>query len=252
VARRNLDLAVVALAAAFGAGVEAATSSPVAALVPGLLLALLAPGYAVAAALLPRTSGDRAERAMVVVGCGLAALVLTSVLLAAAGIRFDSSRTDALLAVTFTCCAIAAARRGGEARSTRHLPRISPRAALAVVPIAAMLAGAAVVARVPAKNVSGYTSLWVGPASSSPQGTFLVGVRSDETAVMSYLLTAREGGRVVLSKAVTLRPGQSWTASASIGTVTAGLTKTVEVRLVNQASPAKVYRHVYLTFGSGF
>jgi hypothetical protein len=252
VARRNLDLAVVALTAVFGAAVGTATGSAVAALIPGLLLALLAPGYAVAAALLPRPSVDRAERAMVVVGCGLATLVLTSVLIAAAGIRVDSSRTVALLVVTVTCCAIAALRRRGDAGSTRQLPNISRRAALAAVPIAAMLAGAAVIARVPAKNVSGYTSLWVGPMTASPRGTFSVGVRSEETAVSSYLVTARVGGRVVLSKPVTLRPGETWTASGSVGAVTSGLSKTVDVELVNESNPAKVYRRVYFTFGSEF
>src|SRR5690348_4507488 len=154
---------------------------------------------------------------MVVVGCGLATLVLTRILIAAAGIRVDSSCAVAPLVVTLIGCGIAAVRRRGEAGSTRQLPRISRRAALAVIPIAAMLAAAAVIARVPARNVSGYTSLWVGPTAASPQGTFSVGARSEETAVTSYLVTAREGGRVVLSKAVTLRPGQSWTASGSVG-----------------------------------
>jgi uncharacterized membrane protein len=255
VARRNLDLVAVSVAAVAGAGVSPVTSLPAAAaLVPGVLLALVAPGYAVAAALMPRPSVDRSERAMLVAGCGLATLVLTSILIAGAGIRLDlASWAVALLVVTLSCCGVAALRRRRAAVSwtALRLPTVSRGTWLAVISVAAMILGATAIARIPAGNVTGYSSLWIDPTAGD-EGAFSVGVRSNETAVTSYIVTARTGGRVVLTRKLTLRPGQSWTGSASVGAVTAGFARTVRVRLVDEDDPAKVYRHVDFTFGSGF
>ena len=92
----------------------------------------------------------------------------------------------------------------------------------------------------------GFTLLWALPEDAT-RGAFTVGVRSDELATTAYVLTARSGTTVVLSRRITLRPGESWTAT---GTRAPAIAQGLVVSLARATRPGTVYRRVHLALGA--
>ena len=154
--------------------------------------------------------------------------------------------------MTLAASGVAAWRRArlrpaGSAASTgaRVAPLSPARLALTCAALALVVASL-VLARQPASHVQGFTILWALPKDEA-RGAFAVGVKSDELRTTSYVLTAVSGTHVVLRRRVTLRPGESWSTSA---TRTPSIAKVLEVSLAKAARPATAYRRVHLALGA--
>ncbi len=247
-ARPDRDLAAAAGVAALAALAVATTGDAAVRAVPGILLALFVPGYALSVALFPERRGDGFERLLLALGSSLAISVLAAVALdQAPGGLNARSWCIALAAVTLVSCGVGARRRRAHPRRAAGAPRRIRLAAVALACAAcAPVAGALAIARLPATGVQGYTLLWALPKDEA-QGTFTVGVRSYELTTTSYVVTARSGTRVVLQRRVTLRPGESWSAAA---TRAPSIARAVEVALAKAAHPGSTYRRVHLALGA--
>ena len=260
-ARRNLDLVLVGAAAGFALLTAAVSGSGVARAIPGVVLVLFAPGYALSVALLPTRPSDRFERALLAIGTSIAVAIVVSVGLNAAGVELGAGTWGAALAgVTLLGCVIGARRRARlESAEAIEAPRervpagrrLTPALLGSVLAALALVAGALALSRRPASHVRGFTSLWALP-SHRVRGAFSVGVTSNELHTTHYLVTALAGRRVVLRQRLTLEPGQSWRRTGSVGAVPPGSSKALRVRLVDAARPDRVYRSVDLDFGGGF
>jgi uncharacterized membrane protein len=100
-------------------------------------------------------------------------------------------------------------RRNREGRQRPRLPRLRARDALLLLAAAAVAAGAVAFARtaLPAKNVQGYTALWLLPGHNR---SMRVGITSGELHPMTYQLRLRLGPRHAYTRSVSLEPGQRW------------------------------------------
>jgi hypothetical protein len=256
VARRNVDLTGAAVLAALAALAVLVTDDAAARAVPGSLLVLFVPGYALSVALLPERRRDHLERLLLALGSSISISVIGAVALneTPAGLT-AGSWCVALTTVTLVTCGVGAWRRrqlspAGESAATRATTARARRIPLVRVGLASMalalVAGALAIARLPSSNVDGFTILWAIPKDAAA-GDFAVGVRSDELSTTSYLLTAVSGTNVVLRRRVTLRPGESWSTTA---TRKASSAQVVEVSLAKAARPQTVYRQVHLALGA--
>jgi hypothetical protein len=256
--RRNADLALLAAATLLAAAVVELVASPWARALPGCFLVLFAPGYALTVMLFPAASLERLERALLALGLSIAIAIVGSVAVAETPARLD---TRSWLG-TFAAVTLAAAGAGAWRRSWRAEPSARPAASARPVlawssvfaraamgcAVVALVAAAVAFARQPAANVTGYTLLWAVPKDAA-RGSFALGVTSDELQTTSYLLKATSGRRVVLERRLTLRPGETWRASGSVGTPGPLTTKVLDVVLYRLGSTALPYRHVDLSFG---
>jgi uncharacterized membrane protein len=259
VARRNLDLKLVGWGTVVAALLVTATPWSVARVVSGAFLALLAPGYGLSAALLPRRPGDRFSRAMLGLGMSLAFVVVAAVVLNGAGVPLtERSWCVVLTVVTLVACVVAARRReapsveeseplaaDGRSLLTR---RLVPATIALVLCAVALVGGAFALARQPAANVTGYSELWALRAHGAP-AAFSVGVTCDELKRTSYIVKARVGSSFVLRRRITLRPGRSWQWSGRVPNLSPVFGKTLQVVLVKTRRPDRVYRRVRLTLG---
>jgi uncharacterized membrane protein len=226
------------------------TRSPAIRLLPGLLLALVLPGYAASSALL-RGQGESSERVTVAVGLSISITALT-------GIVLDRTRwglTDrtwalTLAGITLVGCvgaSFSAPTVGRRDVSRRQRPRARSAVVYAAVALLAAVAaaGAVVVAREPAKAApgDGYTALWIAPRKTA--GRFIVGVRSSELRARRYVLVGRARGRAVFRRAFLLSSGEAWTMTDELPR--AVLPARLTVRLYLRNRPRKAYRHVSLT-----
>lgn len=229
--------------------VVAATDDALVRAVPGILLVLFAPGYAFSVALLPERRGDAVERLLLALGSSLALAVAGAVALDQTVGLTARSWCAALGAMTLASAAVGARRRRPRQRRSDGAGaawRIAPAAGAMACAACVFAATAIVIAQRPAGGVQGFTILWALPKDAA-RGDFAVGVRSDELRTTSYVLTARSGSTVVLLRRVTLRPGASWTATA---TRDPSIAQALEVSLEKSARPGVVYRSVHLALGS--
>jgi hypothetical protein len=267
VSRADLDLKLVALAALEGLVVATAVDQTAARVVPAILLALVAPGYALSVALLPE-SRDGFERCLLALGLSLCVIVLGGLILDLTPWGLTSrSWGISLAAFTLAACALAKRRRSAVApaatpdeKSQESSPpaprrRVPTKASIGVAAVAAMVLGAVLIARLPSSSahVRGFTALWAVPVSET-NSSFSIGIRSDELRTTSYRVVARAGPSVVFRRHVTLRPGGQWLAEGRFaGALPAGTGKELRVSLYKDDRPTVVYRRVYLTFGgTGF
>jgi uncharacterized membrane protein len=261
--RANLDLKLAALAAVEGLVVATAVDQTAARVVPAILLALVAPGYALSVALLPQAR-DGYERLLLALGLSVCVIVIGGLILDLTPWGLTSlSWGISLAAFTLAACALAQRRRSAaaaepaaDATPKESLPPAARRRALAassiaVAAVAAMVVGAVLIARLPSSSahVNGFTALWAVPVKQS-EASFSIGIRSDEVRTTSYRLVASAGQRVVLRRNVTLRPGEEWLANGRfVRAAPAGAVKELKVLLYRDDRPKVVYRRVHLTFG---
>jgi uncharacterized membrane protein len=261
--RANLDLKLAALAAVEGLVVATAVDQTAARVVPAILLALVAPGYALSVALLPKAR-DGFERCLLALGLSICVLVMGGVILDLTPFGLTSrSWGISLAAFTLAACALAWRRRSeatpeAAATAKRQEPPLPARprrtltvSSLGVAAVAAMVVGAVLIARQPSSSAHarGFTALWAVPVSPI-NSTFSIGIHSDELRTTSYRLIARAGQRVVFRRSVTLRPGQEWLAKGRFATARrAAVVNQLQVSLYRADRPGTVYRHVYVTLG---
>lgn len=267
--RADLDLKLAALAAVEGLIVATAVHQTAARVVPAILLALVAPGYALSVAVLPEKR-DVFERSLLALGLSLCVVVIGGLVLDLTPFGLTSRSWGVSLAVfTLAACALARRRRSAAASeppaavsepdadggsedsrpSAAHRPTLTATS-LGVAAVVAIVAGAVLVARLPTSSahVHGFTVLWAVPVKQS-NSSFSIGIRSDELATTSYSLVARAGGRVMFRRSMTLQPGQEWHASGRFKRLPpVGSVNELQVSLYRAQAPGVVYRRVYVTF----
>ncbi len=248
-------LIVVAVACLSAVVIVLAPGLPVLRAVCSILLVLVLPGYALAAALLPGRFLDLPQRILFSLGLSLVVAVLTGLILNQLNQPLQLNTWDVVLAVFTIIMALVAAwrKRSLGAQPAAGYPyrfRPSWREGLLLV-LALLVAGAALqLARLPTSNpsVSGYTMLWIVPASDGTNQV-RVGVDSQEFTPTRYNLQVLNNGRLLQQWTdVAVEPGNTWQTSIGI-TTTAPLTNTIEARLYRSDQPDQVYRHVSLVRG---
>ena len=246
--RRSADLVATAALATIGALVLI--------VVPGLLplrialalpLLLVLPGYSLTAALFPDRTIDWARRLLLSVALSLSLAVVIALVLndTPFGLR-SASWAGALVVVTWAASGIAAARRQPTTtiEPIARLPRLRPRDAAFFLVAVCVLGGAVAFARtpLPAKNVQGYTALWLLPGSRGGTATVRVGVTSGELHPMSYRLLVRVGSRAAYRQRVELQPGDEFEDSVRIGPAASARRAPIEALLYRVDRPRSIYR----------
>ncbi len=211
--RRRWDLLALAAATIAGACAVLLLPEGPARSLGAAIVCLVAPGYALTAALFPPGAIVAAIRLMSTLLLGLATLAVGAVLLHPTRVGVtDDSWTRLLVAVTLGACVVAFARTPATPRAPRSvaIPRVSLiEAGLLLVAGLAVTAGVAL-SRTPlrAPNVIGHTQVWMFPAGSAGGTELRVGVRSAETRTQAYRLELSVGGvRRVIRSRVVLAPG---------------------------------------------
>jgi hypothetical protein len=175
-----------------------------------LPLLLGVPGYAVTRAAFAGRALDAAQLILLSVGLSVAlAALLALVLDITLGLR-PAAWAIALAGVTVGASAVAAARRRDlEPRRPRPAVRVRGRDALLLGAAGVVACGAVVLARTPlsAKDVEGYTALWIVDAGASDAG-IRVGVTSGELNPVTFRLLVTSGGkRLYEARRLDIRPG---------------------------------------------
>jgi Protein of unknown function (DUF1616) len=204
-------------------------------------LALLLPGYAIAAATFARRSFEWPQFMLYSVALSLCALATGAVVLnfVPGGIRALSWAALLLLVVAGGC--LVAARRRPAAR-----PAASPSWPRPGLPDTAFLLGGllAVVAALvlaattfPAKDAVGDTQLWVVPRTGSGSTGVEVGVGNQEQTAIPFDLLIRIGDRPIVRRSFTLDPGQTRIVRLAAGPRTVGKRVPVVATLLRQNRP---------------
>lgn len=252
--RRDADvllaiaLAVIAVALALLGLTRVAPAAVV-----GALLVLVAPGYAMQAALFPQAPSGPATRWLLTLGTSLCIAVLGGFLLNAAPLGLTPMAWTLLLgAVTVAAGAVAISLRGPTPLPSLRPALPSPRnaafwGAAVVVVVAAFVIDLRSAATQPRP---GFTQLWLLPASGAPAGTVRLGVRNEEGGDTVYEVRLQSGGRTVQRwPAITLKPDESWGATVALP-AGAGAAGPVEVDLYRGGDTSAPYRHAILSPGS--
>jgi hypothetical protein len=181
----------------------------------GLPFVLVAPGYALQAAMLPYGQLGRAETVVLSVGLSLAVVALGGVALnlTTPGL---APRAWLLLigSVTLAGCIAAGAR--WRSPSVTPFERWVPQRldVLSLLAAAAMLTWAYALATAGAvEQRAGFTELWLRPANGSPvaAGPLRIGVRSMELERATFHVEVRGGDAVTFDVArLELGPGETW------------------------------------------
>jgi hypothetical protein len=205
----------------------------------GLPLVLVVPGHTLVALLWRGHPLGLAERAALAVGISLALAALSGLALNWTARGFGGAQSTVLLG-TISLAALA----GGAVRDQLDgaAPPALPRPGLAM----RLLGGTALLLAVAAVAFSvrsaaqergpGFTQAWLVPGSA---GRLDLGVENDQGGAETYRLVLTAGGQTVRQwPAVRLRPGQRWSASA---TLPAG---GAELAVYRSEQPRVVYRSV--------
>ncbi len=232
-------------------------SSPAARLLVGAPLALLTPGYALAAALFPRPTLGGAERLLLTLALSLGSSILCGfgLNLLPWGLR-PATWAAALALLTLACCALALARRSrvGAAAAPEDTPTrlaFSPGQALLFGLALAVVAGTVALARHEAtlQPAADVIQLWMLPAPDVPR-TVRLGVTSVGVAEGRFRLVLSRGGFTLREwPDLAVRPGQTWEERLDLSGGQPG-SGPFEARLYRADRPDEVFRRVAL--GEGF
>lgn len=247
-------LVVLALALALGGVLGTAARMLV-----GLPLVLVAPGYAIVAAVFPRRGPGGPETLLFSVGVSLMVATLGGLALnwTPWGLRGDA--WVALLGIVILGAGtVAAARRGGltTSLSVVRQPRRGPRFLRTTLPL---LATALVLIVTIDMSVmgdlrqphKGFTQLWILPANGNTLGVMRLGVINSEARPTTYRLRLVARGRTVREwRALTLAPSATWQATV---TLSMGLARVgrAEVILWRGSQSRSVYRRAWYSAVSG-
>jgi uncharacterized membrane protein len=212
-------------------------------------LALLLPGYAIAAAAFGARPTGWQRTLVLSLGLSLATLALGGLALnyVPGGIR-SGSWALLLVLVALSCCRVAALRRPSPSHHASSWPRLRLSRTEAGLVLggsaAAAIALALAFATLPAKNALGYTELWISPTGGRAAAGVQIGVSSDEQSAVAYLLQVRLGrSRPPVIRHFTLNPAETHTISLGAAPPPLG-TLPVTALLFRQDDPSTVYRRV--------
>jgi uncharacterized membrane protein len=246
--RGHHDLRIVTAAALVCAAAALLLPFEAARLLFAAPLALVLPGYAIAAASFAHHRLEGPRLGLVSLALSLATLVIGALVLnyMPGGIR--SVSWALLLAIVIVgCCSAAALRRpeAGPAASWR-LPRLKRiDAALLFAGLAAAVAGVVLAqTNLPAKEAIGYTQLWVLPEGGAEATEVQVGVGNQEQHTVPYDLLVRIGDAPLIRRSFVLDPGERRVVRLPAGAQVDGSPVPVVARLLRQNRTDRVYRRV--------
>ncbi len=250
--RRPSDLILAAIIAGLIVTIILAMPNrPILRVISALPLVLILPGYALTAAFFPARSLDIPEYVLFSLGLSLAVTAVAGLALHMLGLSLQANTwAITLTAITVVACLIGMWRRRRPVAATPARVPVRPglREAL-FFGLAIVVIGAALyLTRLPTPptNVSGYTQLWLIPASDGNPSSLRVGVDSKEFATTSYRLQVTVNGRVVNEwPDLQLAPGGSWQFPIELQANQPAFTL-VEAALYRLDDPTTVYRQVRL------
>jgi uncharacterized membrane protein len=244
--RRYADLAAAAALAVLSAVVVTYVRDPtsVRALFAVLLLLVL-PGYSVTALIFARHAVDWERHLLLAIALSISVSIVVALILNLTPLGLDAHTWAAALSAISCCaCVVAAARRWDDVLPIIRRPRFALRDVVFFLVAALVLGYAVFLGRTPlsAKNVQGYTALWLVPGHAKTTTSVRVGVISGELHPASYRLIVRFGKRVAFKHTVSkLMPGQQFTATVRLHSVPVRRTPVVAL-LYRQGRPHSVYR----------
>jgi uncharacterized membrane protein len=213
-------------------------------------LALLLPGYAIAAACFSRGSLDRPRFLLVSLVLSLSTLALGGLVLnyMPGGIR-PFSWALLLLLVTGAGCWVATRRwPSPEKRPARGRRRPSPKPAAAALALGGLVAAVAALllaaTTFPADHAVGYTELWALPAGGAESREVEVGVGSEEQTTVPYDLLIQVDKRPLVRRQFSLAPGQTRIVRLRTEPFLDGTPIPVTATLLRQNQTDKIYRRV--------
>ena len=212
-------------------------------------LALILPGYAIAAAVFGPNLPAWPERIPLTLGISLASAALASLVLnyLPGGIH-GFPWTLLLVLIVLLACSSAARRRGRQRgrRQPLSLPSLKPRAITVVLGIGtvAMVVVALIVAQATPENdrAAGFTQLWIAPPKLTDVST-RIGITSEQQQTRAYRLVVEVEGKAKPEiETFELEPTQTHLVKIDSGGTTppAG----VEAKLYLRSDPSRVYRRV--------
>lgn len=214
-----------------------------------LPLAACGPGYALTAALFPRTEVGRAERLLLSVGLSFATLILGAIALAQLGVTLTLDVWAALVETVVSAgCLIALLRRSSDGAPRAPLPRLTQRqwVFFGLAGLLGLTALALAGTPLAATNVQGYTAFWMLPAGDADAPQLQLGAESAELTIVSYRVEVSVGtGSAGEVARLTLAPGEKWEATYAIPEALRGQ-GVIAARLYRLDVPDEVYRQVLL------
>ena len=251
-ARRNGDLLAAALLAGAGALVVQFAGNVPTRLIFVVPLLLILPGYVVSAAIFGRERIGLPHLLLLSLGLSLSTDVVGAVVLHLLpfGLRSRSWSVFAVC-VVWGAGGIAARRRAGTGgRIVLPRPRLGRADAILLLAAVLIAAGAVAFARtpLPAKNVQGFTALWLLPASDA--GALHVGVTSAELHGTMYRLEVRTRGGLLYGRRLSLEPGQKWEQTIELPPGALARRSPVMALLYRSDEP-RVYRSVRIWLRAG-
>lgn len=246
--RRNGDLIAAAVVAAVAAEVVALVSNVAVRTAFALPLLFVTPGYCLTVAVFGRQRLDGARRAVLTLAMSLSLAILGALVLDLLPFGLQAtSWTILLAAVTWIAGAAAAVRRGVQPQRGWTRPRLRPVDAALLIAATLIAAGTVAFARtpLPAKNVQGYTALWMQPMPATTQAV-RVGIESGELETVPYRLDLRVGSSVLYRRLITLEPGQRWEQVVRVRPLQVAADSPVQARLYREDEGPEVYRLVKL------
>lgn len=245
------DLVTTAAAAVAATSLVVIVDSPAVRVAPGLLLALVLPGYALSRFVLParRPTG---ERLLLALGLSLALAVVTAVLLdrVSSGLSRESWAA-ALGAETVVCALLGGVSRRPVPSSPAPAPGQGsagdPRiVAAAVLALAGACGVAFLVARAPVASpaAQGYTVLLTRPVKAHAN-ELMVSVVSYEPRRTAYRLVGLDAGGTFLDRRFELRPRERWVTTAT-ARVPSSFAESAQVILYRADGAGTPYRHASL------
>jgi len=209
-------------------------------------LALLLPGYAIAAAAFAQRQLEWALFFVLGIALSLAILILGSLLLNYVGGIHPLSWAALLVAITFVACLIAARRRGPTDRGPRW-PRPRPGALGTILLLGGAVAAIAAIvlsaSTVPSGDAIGYTQLWILPQAGTKGHEAQVGVRSQQQASLDYDLRIKIGEDEVVKRSFRLAPGETHVVHVRAPAGSEGVLPVIAT-LLRHNRPTSVYRRV--------
>jgi len=216
----------------------------------GLPLVLVLPGYALAAALFARQSLGVSERILFSVGLSLLVDIIGGLIVGSLHWRLQNGTWAVLLVgITLGASITAGIRRKGSitAPSKFHL-KLNARESLLLGLAVMVTLGAIGLARtpVPAKDVEGYTFLWMQTKSKAEPTKVRVGINCMEFISTKYNLQISADGQIVREwNGIQLAPGEKWETTLTIP-MDSSSARMVEALLYRLDAPKIVYRRVTL------
>jgi Protein of unknown function (DUF1616) len=210
-------------------------------------LVLFVPGYAISLALFRRNTITTAERLLFALGLSLSVVAAGGLIVNYTGWGLELNTWLVwIVGVSLAGSAIALLKRREPlvvvTRSSFTWPARRDLVLFGFAGVSVLAALALARMPAPAQGSVGYTALWMVPNQTAHPDAVELGVISSEFTTTRYDLQLKRNDQLIREwKDIVLRPGDRWTANASLPS-TSGSEK-VEAFLYRASNPTQLYRY---------